>query len=38
MELIAIALEENKDSIFEANKLDMEFAENNGISQAIKKD
>ncbi len=37
LELIAIALEENKDSIFEANKMDMEFAENNGISQAIKK-
>lgn len=37
LELIAVALEENKDSIFEANKMDMEFAENNGISQAIKK-
>lgn len=37
LELIAGALEENKDSIFEANRMDMEFAETNGVAQAIRK-
>lgn len=37
LEMIAVALEENRESIFDANKKDMEFAENNGIAQAIKK-
>ena len=37
LELIAVALEENRDRIFEANKLDMEYAENNGIANSIKK-
>lgn len=37
LELIADALEKNKDRIFEANKKDMEFAEANGIAQAVQK-
>ena len=37
LELIAGALEENKERIFEANRMDMEFAERNEIAQAIQK-
>lgn len=37
LELIAAALGENKDSIFEANRKDLEFAEDNGIARAVKK-
>lgn len=37
LELIADVLEKNKDRIFEANKKDMEFAEANGIAQAVQK-
>lgn len=37
LELIADALEKNKGHIFEANKKDMEFAEANGIAQAVQK-
>lgn len=37
LELIADALEKNKGRIFEANKKDMEFAEANGIAQAVQK-
>ena len=37
LELIADALEKNKDRIFEANKKDMEFAEANGIARAVQK-
>lgn len=37
LELIAAALKENRDSIFEANRKDLEFAEDNGIAQAVKK-
>ncbi len=35
--LIAKALEDNKEKIFEANQKDMEFAETNGIANSIKK-
>lgn len=37
LELIADVLEKNKGRIFEANKKDMEFAEANGIAQAVQK-
>ncbi len=37
LQLIAEALEAKKDSIFEANKMDMEYAENNGVANSIKK-
>lgn len=37
LQLIAGALEENKEVIFEANKQDMSYAETNGVAQATRK-
>lgn len=37
LQLIAGALEENKEVIFEANKQDMAYAETNGVAQATRK-
>ena len=37
LQLIAVALEENKEVIFEANKQDMSYAETNGVAQATRK-
>ena len=37
LDLVAIALEQNKEEIFEANQKDMSYAESNNIAQAIQK-
>ncbi len=37
LDLVALALEHNKDEIFEANQKDMAYAESNNIAQAIQK-